>query len=62
MLRKNLPLNKSGTVTVGEVTFRIKRVGEKQVILMIDAPREMKIDFAGDVDTQDDVKSQASCR
>lgn len=45
MFRKIIPLDSEGTVTVGPVTFRIKRVSPSKVDLAVEAPREMVIDI-----------------
>lgn len=45
MLKKNIKTDEPITVTVGEVQFKILRIGERQVSIGIDAPREMLVIF-----------------
>lgn len=49
MLRKNMPLaiDGTGTITVGAVTVKLKRIGVSSVTVAIDAPREMQIKVEG---------------
>lgn len=48
MLRKDIKLDGPITVQVGDVQFKITRIGERAVHLGVDAPRNMKISFDGE--------------
>lgn len=56
MLRKNISTNGPIEVRVGDVYFHIMRIGQSNLTLVVDAPREKSIEIVDEFK-----RSQASC-